>query len=82
MSFGSLNSNDDDYANFKQRKETIMKTVEAISQKKTQDPLKQQEIMTSVAQALDEEEETYKAFRKQTILGPNGTFRNTNGLFT
>lgn len=40
MSFGSLNSNDDDYANFKQRKETIMKTVEAISQKKTQDPVK------------------------------------------
>ena len=44
-----------------------MKNIEVISKKKNQDPLKQQEIMTSVVQALEEEEETYIAFRKQSI---------------
>ena len=42
-----------------------MKNIEVISKKKNQDPLKQQQIMTSVVQALDEEEETYIQFRKQ-----------------
>lgn len=60
----SLDSKDEDYANFKERKNTIMKNVEAITKKKEQDPVKQQEIMTSVVTALEEEEETYVKFRK------------------
>ena len=54
--FLSINYNDENYANFKERKETIIKNIEVLSKKKNEDPLKQQEIMASVVQALEEEE--------------------------